>query len=74
MKIETKFDIGQKVYFIRGKENNRIDMGEIYGFVNEKVYRLRSHGKHLTKDISRIFVLKEEAEQRLKELRKVWKN
>lgn len=66
MTIETKFDINQEIWFIRGNENKRIDTGKIYGYVNENLYRLKSHGKHLTKDIGKIFATKKEAEATLK--------
>jgi hypothetical protein len=67
MKIETKFNINQEVWFIRGDKNKRIDKCKIYGYVNDNLYRLKSHGKHLTKDIGKIFATQKEAETKLKE-------
>lgn len=71
MKIETKFNINQEIWFIRGNENKRIDKGKIYGYVNDNLYRLKSHGNHLTKDVGKIFATKEEAEAKLKEMQDV---
>lgn len=62
MNREADFKINQQVWFIRGRDNPRVDVGKIYGFVDGKMYRLKSHGKHLTLDISKIFPTKDECE------------
>lgn len=66
--IEAKYNINQEIWFIRGKGNKRIDKAKIYGYVNGTLYRLKSHGNHLTKDIGKIFATKTEAEAKLKDL------
>lgn len=59
---EKDFKINQPVWFIRGRDNPRVDVGKIYGFVDGKMYRLKSHGKHLTLDAGKIFSSKIECE------------
>lgn len=74
MKIETKFDIGQIVYTIRNHYiyKTRVEYIEIFKVANElivgyKYYLPGSYETYLAED-NELFVTKEEAEQRLKEL------
>lgn len=62
MEFKTDFKINQQVWFIRGRDNPRVDTGKIYGFVDGKMYRLKSHGKHLTLDVGKIFASKQECD------------
>lgn len=63
--IVPKFKIGQEVWFIR-KKQMRVDKGIVYGFVNDKCFRIKSGGSHHTKET--LFLTKKEAELKLKEL------
>ena len=69
MKIETKFDIGQQVYYIIGLLNSDIRFGEILGieyYGKEIIYEIE-YNRNIQEE-KFVFATREEAEAKLKEI------
>lgn len=70
MKIETKFDIGQQIFYISSAYKN-IQLGFISKILvtQYNVWYGLSHSNYAYRE-TELFITKEEAEQKLKELKK----
>ncbi|MDY6382158.1 MAG: hypothetical protein SPK94_07900 [Bacteroidales bacterium] len=70
MKIETKFDIGQQVYYLIGLFDSDIRFGEILGieYYGKAIIYEIEYNRNLHEE-KFVFATKAEAEQKLKEMK-----